>query len=172
MTNYGERTEAINACLEEIRAIKWLDNHGEIPAGVRMFDTMGAAYSASYAAFKAVAGGALNAAKDAALEAAKVVFGYAGDAWDAVADAAWDAADAAVREAPTVAVFLDAFDAIDEVAWVASEDATLYAVMVCRDLLIAPEHHEYIRKSWDVWRAGYGVFCDVSGEIYAYRRVI
>ena len=48
----------------------------------------------------------------------------------------------------------------------------LYAgMLICDGLPLAQKHIDHIRKRWSVWQAGYGVLCDIDGELYCYRRV-
>ncbi len=90
---------------------------------------------------------ACSAARTAARDTAR----YA--AWDA----AWEAACSA---------------ALDN-AWSAALDAELYICVshVCDGLSIAQEHIDHAHKRMDVWRHGYGVYCDVDGVLYCYKRV-
>ena len=70
-------------------------------------------------------------------------------AWDAARDAAWDAA----RDA----------------AWDAARDAALWArVLVCEGLPISQQHVDHAEARMNVWRKGYGLYCDVNGVLYVY----
>lgn len=69
-------------------------------------------------------------------------------AWDAARDAAWNAARDAARDA----------------AW------TVGVMYLCAGLEIGEKHIEDAQKRMDVWRHGYGVVCNVDGELYCYER--
>jgi len=90
---------------------------------------------------------------EAAGNAAKAASG--GAVWNADSNAAWDV--------------------VWDDTWVsacdASRDAALLAgIHACDGLDIAPEHVEHAERRWAVWCAGYGVWCDVGGLLYAYKK--
>ena len=145
--------KAVRALLAEIKGVTWLDNHGPIPTGVEMYDTQRAAFDA---ARKAALDAAFGAARKATLDATL------GAASDAALDAASDAASDAARKA--------AFDAALGAARKAAFDAALLARLLVVDDIIDPVHLDYARRRWAVWQAGYGVFRDVGGVIYGYRK--
>ena len=80
-----------------------------------------------------------------------------GDSWDA----AWNAARNAARNA--------AWDAAGNAAW----DARTYWYMkfaLSLGAKIEAKHVKHIEDRMDVWRAGYGLLCDVNGKLYVYAK--
>jgi len=43
---------------------------------------------------------------------------------------------------------------------------------ICSDLKINKKHRKHAKDRWAVWQAGYGLLCDVNGELYVYKRVV
>ena len=181
--------KAVRALLAEIKGVTWLDNHGPIPTGVEMYDTQRAALDAARkaaldaafgAARKATLDATLGAASDAALDAAfgavckatlDATLGAASDAaFDAARKAALDAAFDAARKAAFDVALGAARKAALGVARKAAFDAALLAHLLVVDDIIDPVHLDYARQRWAVWQAGYGVFRDVGGVIYGYRK--
>ena len=147
----GEQWPLIRDHLQEIRTMPWLDGHGPEPEGVRMCT-----------AHDAVQGAARDAAWRAAIDDAHDA--VQGAARGAACEAAWGAAREAVCDA--------ARGAARGAVRTAACDAALYAcILICDGLPLAQEHIDHIRKRWSVWQAGYGVLCDIDGELYCYRRV-
>ena len=73
-------------------------------------------------------------------------------AWDAARDAAWDAAWGAAGNA----------------AW----DAALFGrMLVCVGLSVDAKHLMHVNERMRVWRKGYGLYCDVNGTLYVYKKV-
>jgi hypothetical protein len=87
------------------------------------------------------------------------------DTRDAARDAAWDAAQDAARDA--------AWDA----AWAAAGDAARDAAReclvnhLCADLKLAKKHRTAVSDRWKVWTSGYGLYAEVGGVFYVYRKV-
>ena len=89
-----------------------------------------------------------DAAGDAARDAARDV------AWDAAWDAAWNTAWSATWDA--------AKDAVG--------DAAVFArMLVCLDLNIEFKHLAHLNARMEVWRKGYGLYCEVDGVLYVYK---
>jgi len=84
---------------------------------------------------------------DAARDAAGVAAGVA----------AWDAAGVAARDAAGVA------------AW----DAATYSrvTFICDGLKLEQEHRVHVKKRMEVWQKGYGLYCDVNGVLYVYKKI-
>jgi hypothetical protein len=139
------------AFVAELPTLPWLQPQGDPDQGWRVFETRAAARDETRAA-------ARDAARDAAWAAAWVAARDA--AWAAAGDAAWVAA----RDAAWAAAGVAARDA----AWAAA----LWArVLVVRDLLGDDSPHvQHAAARTDVWRRGYGLLCDVEGELYVYRK--
>ena len=174
--------EGIKALIHGIETMTWFDGHDELPAECLLFKTREEARDAALAAalvatLAADTGGivALDAAYDEARDAAWNA------AWVAARNAAWVAAfngahDAA-RNAAWVAAFNVVYNAARNAAWIAASDAALYAVVLtCDGLSLAQKHIDYAKRRWEVWKAGYGVECDVMDEngvvtVYCYKRV-
>lgn len=146
------------AFLRELKDIPWFKPDGTLHDGdgIKLFETWDAARAAAW-----------NAAWDAARD----------DAWNAAGDAAWnaagDAAGNAAGDAAGDAAFHAALDAAGDAAWDAVGDAALHirAIHIFDGLPIAQEHIDHARKRMDVWRHGYGVWCDVDGVMYCYERI-
>ena len=65
----------------------------------------------------------------------------------------------------------DTRDAARAAAWDAAWDAGLMARMeICYDLHIDAKHRRHAKARWDVWQRGYGLACDIDGELYCYRK--
>lgn len=107
-----------------------------------------AAWDAAFLAARSVArSAAVDEARSAAVDAAgKVALALAGGA-------AWSASKAAARAA--------AGDAAGDAAGVA-------ALYVCEGLPLAPEHRAHLHARWNVWRKGYALLGDVSGQLHVY----
>ena len=128
--------------IASVKGVKWLDGHSKTKKSWKMFDTRDAARAAAW-----------DAAWDAAGAAAR----------DAARDAAWAAARAAARDAARAAA--------RDAAWDAAWDAGLMARMeICYDLHIDAKHRRHAKARWDVWQRGYGLACDIDGELYCYRK--
>ena len=139
------RTEKFIA---SIPSLPWLKATEKARRAWKMFDTRNAARAAAWAA-----------AGDAAWDAA----------WAAARDAAWDAARAAARAAAGDAARDAAWDAAGD----AARDASLMTYMeIISDLKLDKKHRNHARDRWAVWQAGYGLLCDVNGELYCYRKVV
>ena len=152
---YGAQADLIKRLLDEIRTVKWMDNHGEVPEGVRMFETRGEAFRAGLNTW-------LTTVRDVARDAAWV------DARDASRVAARDAARGTAWSAAWESAWAGAWDAALDSAGDAALLATIY---ICDGLPLDPKHIAHAKLRWSVWQAGYGVCCDVDGELYCYRRV-
>uniref|UniRef100_A0A6M3KLK4 Uncharacterized protein n=2 Tax=viral metagenome TaxID=1070528 RepID=A0A6M3KLK4_9ZZZZ len=131
------------------------------------------------AAREAAQDAARNIARDAAWDAArKAARKAARDAARNIArDAAWDAAWDAARDAARDAIQDAAWDAIQDATWDAIQDAIedaardaalLANIILCQDLNLNKKHIRNIINRWEVWQKGYGLFCDVKGELFVY----
>jgi len=118
----------------------------------------------------------------------------AGDAaWDAAGDAArnaawgaaWDATRNAARNVAEDAAWYVAGDAAWDAAWYAADDAALYAagnatrdaslmarLMLVKDLKYKDKqkHEAHVKARMEVWKKGYGLYCDVNGVLYVYAK--
>ena len=105
-------------------------------------------------------GAAREATWDAAGEAAREAAWSA--AWNAAREATWSAAWEAAREAAREA----AWDAAGEAAGEAARDAIL--LCRCRLARVKGKHLKHAEERMEVWRRGYGLYCDVNGKLYVY----
>jgi len=140
--------------IKEVKKIKYLDNHGAINPEWLVFETMAAAGDTAMDA-------AWDAARDAARAAARAA------AWDAARAAACDAA----RDAAGDTAMDAARDAARDAAWDAARAAALLARCVIAGFADDNEHMIHAKKRLDVWRAGYGLLCDVNGVLYVYKKI-
>ena len=147
-----------------LKDIAWLKPDGKPKKEWMLFETMDAARVAAWDAARVAARDAAgvtawDAAWDAARVAARVAAGDA--ARDAARDAAGDAAGDAARAA--------AWDA----AWTAARDAALYTrgIFICDGLKLEDSHKVHIRKRMEVWQKGYGLYCDINGVLYCYKKI-
>lgn len=172
--------------IESIKAVRWFSANRAPRKGWRMFETANAAWKAAMrAAWCAAWDAAWNAAMRTALDAVRDAARDA--AWSAARDAAWDAAWSAARDAARSAARGEAWCAARDaargavlasargdsrdVAWGAASDASLMAsIDLVRDLGIDRKHIKYARERWSVWQSGYGLLCDLNGELYCYRK--
>lgn len=145
--------EGITALLDEIKTMKWFDSHGVLPEGCLLFETREEALDAADDVIGGLSG--RRATRDAVCKAAL----------EAACDDVWNAAYAAAHNAARYAEWDVAEDAADD----AADDAALYAsVLTCDSLTLDRKHVDHAKLIWSVWQNGYGVACDVNGEVYCY----
>ncbi len=160
----------VNSIIKECKKIKWFDNHGEIKKSWKIFETRAAAWAAAGAA---AGDAAWAAAGDAAWAAAWAAAGDA--AWaaagDAVRSAVWAAVRAAVRAAAGAAVWAAVRAAVRSAVWAAAGDAALMARMFVSNIPESSKHYKHAIERMEVWRSGYGLFCDVKGKLYVYKKI-
>jgi hypothetical protein len=155
--------------VKEIVNIKWFCN-GKLPKikKIKMFKTQDAARDAVRAAAGDAAwGAAWEAARDAARGAAWDA--VRGAAWEAARDAAWGAVRDAAWGAARRAAWEAARDAARDAAWDAARDAALMAQCFVAEL--TGKHFDHAKLRWSIWEAGYGVYCDVDGILYCYKKL-
>ena len=60
-------------------------------------------------------------------------------------------------------------DAARNAAW----DAALYAqvIFICDGLKLQDSHKVHIKKRMEVWQKGYGLYCDINGVLYCYKKI-
>jgi hypothetical protein len=158
---YKRQLKEVGKFLLEIPKIRWLDFHGKIDANWHMSFgiNLAAARDAVGDAVGDAAGDAVgDAVGDAAWDAARDAVGDA--VGDAARGAAWDAARDAVGDAVGDA----AGDAARGAAW----DAAIYARCLLVKDKIAKKHFEHAKARMAVWKAGYGLRCDVNGKLFVY----
>ena len=146
----------------ELKTAKyWLKNDGKPLPEWKLFETRSAARDA---AGDAAGDAARDAARDAAWDAA---WDAAGDAaGDAARDAAWNAAGDAARDAAWNTAWSATWDAAKD----AVGDAAVFArMLVCLDLNIEFKHLAHLNARMEVWRKGYGLYCEVDGVLYVYK---
>jgi len=172
--------EVADANVKEIKGIKYLKMNGKLRAnwhvsfGAILPEARAAAGDAARAAAGAAAGDAAwDAARDAARAAARdAARAAAGDAArDAARAAAWDAAGAAAGDAAWDAAGDAAGAAAGDAAWAAAWDAAIYTrVKFCVALKakLDTKHIKHAEERMDVWRRGFGLYCDVNGKLYVY----
>lgn len=122
---------------------------------IKLFDTRDAARISSMGSGDVVWGIARNAAIAAAIAESR----------DAAMGVAWSVA----RDVAKDTVWNIARDAALDVAM----DAVLFVCVlyVCDGLDIDEKHREHAKLRMDVWKHGYGVYCDVDGVLYCYKRI-
>ena len=148
------------AVIEEAKSFPYFQPQGDPAPAWKVFETRIAARTARAAARTA------RIARTAARTAAEVAVGAAAET--AARTAAMDVADIAARGA--------VMDAVRDVVWdaamAAAMDVRLWAETMVVSDLIDPAHIDHVAARIDVWRRGYGLLCDVNGELYVYRKVI
>jgi len=119
------------------------------------------------AAWDAAGDAAGNAARDTARDAAWVA------AWDAAGAAAGDAAGAAAWDTARAAAWDTAGAAAGDAAGDAAWDTALYTrgIFICDGLPLAEKHKTHIKKRMEVWQKGYGLWGDINGVFYVYKKV-
>lgn len=85
-------------------------------------------------------------------------------------EAAQDAAQAAVREAAWEAAWAAAWEAVRAAVGAAAWDAALLARCEIVGFLDDNQFKIHAQKRMDVWRAGYGLLCDVGRVLYVYKK--
>jgi hypothetical protein len=185
--------DAVQATLDEVKGIKYLDQHDDpLPEWkVTLRPTLAAARDAARdaagdaagdaarnAAGDAARGAAWDAARNAAGDAAwDAAWGAAGDAvrnaardaaWNAAGDAAWNAAWGAAWDAALAVRVRPAGDAARGAAGDAARDAALAVRVSLLKGLIDEKHVAHIEARMDVWRRGWALCCDVKGVLYVY----
>jgi len=147
---------AVRGFIDEINSIHYLDCRGE------SLPEWHVSYGRTWAAARVAArAAAWDAAWAAARDAAWVAAGAA--ARDAARDAAGAAAGAAAWAAARDAAWAAARDA----AWVAAGDAALYARVLLTPS-VNEKHRKHAEARMEVWRRGYGLYCDANGILYIY----
>ena len=155
-----------------LKDIAWLKPDGKPNKEWKLFETRDAAGAAAGAAARYAAGDAAGAA---AWDAARYAAGDA--AWAAAWDAARDAAGAAAWAAAGDAAWAAAWDAAGAAAWDAAGDAAgaaaIYSrgIFICDGLKLAEKHRTHIKKRMEVWQKGFGLYCDVGGVLYVYKKI-
>ena len=83
-------------------------------------------------------------------------------------DIPWFKPDGTVEDSEEIKLF-ETWDAARD----AARDAAYYCLIfyLCGDLQIDEKHRAYIRKRFEIWQNGYGVYCDVNGIFYAYKKI-
>jgi hypothetical protein len=171
---------AVEKVIQEVKHVGYFDMHGEVDPEWHM--SYGETWGAAGVAAGAAAGGAAWVAAGAA--ARDAAWTAAGDAardaaWTAAGDAAggaaWVAAGAAARDAAWTAAGDAAWTAAGDAAWAAARDAAWAAAgdaaLYVRILLVPSineKHRKHAEARMDVWRRGYGLYCDVNGKLYVY----
>ena len=66
-----------------------------------------------------------------------------------------------------------AWDADGDAAWDAAWDAALYAqvIFICDGLKLQDSHKVHIKKRMEVWQKGYGLYCEINGVLYCYKKI-
>ena len=84
-------------------------------------------------------------------------------------DAARDATLNAARDATLNAAWVAAGDA----AWDAAGDAAIYSrvTFICDGLKLESKHRIHVRKRMEVWQKGYGLWEDINGVLYCYKKI-
>jgi len=139
--------------IKQIEKIKWFDNHAKPLKAWKLFETGDAARAAAWSAARAAAGAAAWSA-----------------AWSAAGAAAWSAAKAAARAAAWSAARAAAGAAAWSAARAAAGAAELLARMYVSEFDSDNKHYQHALKRWEVYERGYGVYCDINGELYVYKR--
>ena len=168
--------------VETLKNIAWLKPDGKPKKEWKLFETRDAARDAAWAAARAAAGAA---AGDAARAAAGDAAGAA--ARDAAWAAAWAAAGDAARAAAWAAARAAAWDAARDAAWAAARAAAgaaagdaagdaaraaaLYGEALVSNWNFETKHKVHIKKRMEVWQKGYGLYCDVGGKLYVYKKI-
>ena len=162
--------------IASIKSVPWFKPQGDPDPSWRVFNTRATAENAAWnAAWDAAGNAARNAAGDAAWDA--VEDAARGTAWDAAedaeGDAAWNATEDAALDAARNATRNVALDAVRNAAWDAAGDAALMAHAIITSGLnnVDEKHRAHARARWDVWKRGYGLWGDVGGVLYVYKRI-
>jgi hypothetical protein len=160
--------KSINKFMSSISKINFLDNHGCPKKEWKLFNTRDAACNAAYdTAYDAAHDAARNAAYNAAYDAAHDA------AYDAARNAAHDAAYDAAHDAAHDA----ACDAAGYAAGYAAHDAACDAGLLAKCLITCDKKNskknylDYARKRWEVWKQGYGLYEDINGVFYCYKKL-
>lgn len=147
--DFFNNLEEIKTFFADLKDIPFMQNNLDFDlSGCEVFDTFEQANnSAGKAVSDATNNSAWFAARGAAFNAAEEVVGY---------DTSL-ATRTAIRESVGVPI----------------EDIVLYFVIhyLCADLPIAQKHINYINKLYAIWQNGYGVYGDIDGVLYVYRRL-
>jgi len=155
--------------LNSLNKVKWFENHGSVDPKWKIFETRAEARDAKcdtarnawYIAFNVIIDVARNAAADAAYDATRDAARFR--VYDAVYDA-WKVTYSAVRNATNDLAYFTAKEA--------ARDAVLMArLLVCDGLNLDPKHLQQAKDRWKVWTRGYGLFADVDGVLYVYKKL-
>ncbi|MEG1972984.1 MAG: hypothetical protein RR315_07445 [Oscillospiraceae bacterium] len=162
--------EGARKFIVSIKDIPFMQNNPDFDlSGCKVFDTRVEAYAV---AFDVAGTNANNSARNTASITARSAV------WGAVKDAARSAA-MSILMCVTRDVTRDAtaYPANYPEMYVANnmdEDIALYCVIhsICADLPIPQEHIDYINKRFAIWQNGYGVYGELNGVLYVYRRIV
>jgi hypothetical protein len=82
-------------------------------------------------------------------------------------------ARSAARDAARDAVGAAAWDAARDAAWAAARSAARDAELMAQCLIagLTGKHFDHAKLRWSIWEAGYGVYCDVNGILYCYKKL-
>jgi len=57
-------------------------------------------------------------------------------------------------------------------AWDAARDASLVArIKICTGIKLSKKHTKHAEDRWEVWKRGYGLFCDIEGKFFVYKKI-
>jgi hypothetical protein len=147
--------------VKEIINVKWFCN-GKLPKNkkIKMFETRDAVRdAASAAAWDVARAVAWDDARAAAWAAAR----------DAARDDARDAARDVARDVARAVASAAARDVASAAASAVAEDAALMAQILISEL--KGKHFVHAKLRWSIWEAGYGVYCNVNGILYCYKKL-
>ena len=155
----------VQAIVKECKIITYFSNSGEIKPEWKIFDTYSEAYlAAESAAYAATLLAAYSAAYSVARSEAYTA------AYAAARSEAHSAAHSVARLAAYAAARSEAHSAADSAADSAVDSAALLARCEIGELADDNQHKIYAQNCMDVWRAGYGLLCDIDRVFYVYRR--
>jgi hypothetical protein len=147
--------------IEEVKKIKYFDFHGEIKKewnvsfGKNLIEAESAAWSAAGSAARSVAGSSAGSAAESA-------------AWSMAGSSAESAAVSVAVSVAVSAARSSAESAGRSAAWSMARSVAGLAACILVGTRIEAKHRLHIESEMDVWRAGYGLVCDVNGKLFVY----
>lgn len=91
-------------------------------------------------------------------------------AWRAERQATWKAAREAVKETARMETRQDTWKAAQQITREARQSAELYVICkyICQGLNLDKKYLRHAEDRMEVWKRGYGLHCDINGELYVY----
>ena len=152
--------------MNSIPKTKWYQPDGKPKPEWRVFygDTWAFARASAWdSAWASAMASARVSARDSAWDSARA--SARASAWDST----WASARDSARDSARASARASAWDS----TWDSTRDFSLMACLVIVSDLDYPDkekHEKHVKSRIEVWKKGYGLFCDVDGVLYVYAK--